>query len=60
MSPNEYHERDRMAHACRVLELSTLSIGATATQMGFSSQFYFSQRFKKVVGKTPREFRKRL
>jgi AraC family transcriptional regulator of arabinose operon len=56
-TPQQFVEQQRIAHARQLLELSSRSIKQIAGELGFGTQFYFSQRFKKLVGVGPREYR---
>lgn len=58
-SPGEYLIRYRLSQACRLLE-STLSVTEIAMACGFSDAANFSVRFKKLTGKTPRQYRNDL
>ena len=55
----EYIEEVRMRKACELLLNTASSISDISEQCGFGSSRYFSTRFKKCRGCTPREFRKR-
>ena len=51
---------DRRLEACKgLLVSSNLSVAQVATSVGFSSQSYFSQIFRKKTGMTPRQYRSR-
>ncbi len=62
LSPINYLLQKRIQEGKSLLETSTCSIAQISTILGFSSQSYFSQAFKKATGKTPiqhrSEFRK--
>ncbi len=47
----------RLEHAQKLLRNTDESIAAVAIQCGFSDVYYFSNRFKRFTGKSPREFR---
>ncbi len=57
-SPIEYHLRLRIKDACRKLESSPLPITEIAYQSGFEDSNYFSRQFRKILGMTPRNYRK--
>ncbi len=57
LSPTQFQERERMRRACELLTLTNRSVGAVAEEIGFASPFYFSLRFKKHTGQSPRDFR---
>lgn len=50
--------RYRMERAKELLETTDLKIVDIAIQVGYSDVYYFSHSFKKVVGVSPREYRK--
>lgn len=51
---------DRRLEACKeLLTSSNLSVAQVASSVGFSSQSYFSQIFRKKTGMTPRQYRHR-
>lgn len=57
-TPQHYLERLRIDRAKQLLELTSLPIEAIAEQIGFENPFYFSGRFKRAVGTSPRDYRK--
>ena len=58
VSPGLYRTQRRMAVACRLLKLTTMTHQRIAAHLGFSDEFHFSKRFKQIVGVGPREYRK--
>lgn len=58
-SPINYLTEKRLAASKELLSSSNLSVAQIASSTGFSSQSYFSQIFKKKVGMTPQQYRKR-
>jgi AraC-like DNA-binding protein len=50
----------RMAEAQKLLVMSSLSVMEVAHCVGFSRHSYFSQRFRRAIGVTPFEFRRRV
>jgi AraC-like DNA-binding protein len=50
----------RIDFACKLLNQSDLPITQVAFESGFSNISYFNRSFKKIHGKTPREFRQQL
>ncbi|HEY0009125.1 MAG TPA: helix-turn-helix domain-containing protein [Tepidisphaeraceae bacterium] len=58
VSPMEYVERQRIERARQLLQMTSLSVKEIARQLGFSTQFYFSQRFKNHTGRSPVQFRR--
>ncbi|WP_143436190.1 response regulator [Intestinibacillus massiliensis] len=59
MNFSEYLVHVRIGHAKKLLLGTTDKVYAVASQVGYADQFYFSRVFKRVVGLTPGEFRKR-
>lgn len=57
MSPINYLLQKRIAEGKSLLESTTYSIAEISTMLGFSSQSYFSQAFKKATGTTPIQHR---
>lgn len=55
---SEYLTRVRISHAMDLLEDGSLKMYEIAEKAGYSSQHYFSNAFKKVVGVSPLEYRK--
>jgi AraC family transcriptional regulator of arabinose operon len=58
-TPQQFIEQQRIGQAKQLLELSSRSIKQIARDLGFDSPFYFSQRFRKQVGMSPRDYRDR-
>lgn len=56
-SPISYLLAHRIAESKHLLENSDYTVSQISAITGFSSPSYFSQRFKKLVGKTPLEYR---
>lgn len=59
VSPGLYRTQRRLAVACRLLEMTTMTHRRIAAHLGFSDEFHFSRRFKQVVGVSPRAYRER-
>ena len=57
--PARFVERRRIERAQGLLESSALPIGAIAEITGFSSQFYFANRFAVITGMSPTAWRRR-
>lgn len=47
----------RVERAIELLERSNFTVSEIADRCGFSDVFYFSKMFKKITGKSPRDFR---
>ncbi|MCW3060271.1 MAG: hypothetical protein JWQ02_2092 [Capsulimonas sp.] len=58
VSPGLYRTQRRIAVACRLLKLTTMTHQRIAAHLGFSDEFHFSKRFKQIVGVSPREYRR--
>lgn len=59
-TPQEYIVSLRLRRACNLLEEGELSVEETAQQSGFGDGNYFSRVFKKQMGITPSEYRRRV
>lgn len=55
--PMEYVERQRIERAKQLLTMTSLSVKEVSRQVGYETQFYFSLRFKKQTGKSPKHYR---
>jgi len=58
-SPIDYFIQLKIQRSCRLLDNSGWMIADVAREMGFDDQFYFSRVFRKVMGMSPAEYRKR-
>ena len=57
-TPLDWLRRERISEAKRRLSQSKASIRAIAEELGYGDQFYFSRDFKKLVGLSPRHYRR--
>ncbi len=57
ISPIQYLIKRRIKECQSLLKTSSLSVSEISEAVGFSSQSYFSQIFKKEIGMTPLEYR---
>lgn len=57
-SPMAFVQHLRMQRACYYLDATPEPINRIAEYVGFTDQFYFSRVFKKIIGVSPREYRK--
>jgi len=57
LSPQQYIEQQRIAHAKKLLSVNRLTVKEVAAQVGFSNQLYFSRRFQKAAGLSPSQYR---
>ena len=58
ISPRQYREYSMLRLAAHLLESTTLSIAEIADRSGIPDPYYFSTRFHKFFGASPREYRK--
>lgn len=58
--PRRYMENLRLERSKQLLELTDLTIREISHALAFSSEFYFSHRFRAVTGERPSSFRTRL
>jgi len=58
-SPIDYFIQLKIQRSCRLLDNSGWTIADVARESGFDDQFYFSRVFRKVMGMSPGEYRKR-
>ena len=57
MTPQQFLESQRLHRARQLLELTPRPISAVATEVGYENPFYFTQRFKRATGLSPRDYR---
>jgi AraC family transcriptional regulator, arabinose operon regulatory protein len=57
VSVMHYVEARRIERAAQLLRVTPLSVKQVAQQVGFTSPFYFSLRFKKATGHSPTAYR---
>jgi len=60
IAPARFVEQRRIERAQGLLESSSLPITAIAEATGFSSQFYFANRFRALTGMSPTAWRQRV
>lgn len=58
-TPAAFVEGRRMDLARQLLTVTQLPVAEVAAEVGFEDPFYFSQRFRRAVGVSPREHRRR-
>lgn len=58
-TPREFLERERILRAGQLLTLTGRTVAAVAEEVGFENPFYFTLRFKKRTGFSPRAWRDR-
>lgn len=59
-SPGRFIEGVRMDRARELLAYTSMSVQAIAWNIGFENPFYFTNRFRKSVGMSPRAYRQKL
>jgi AraC family transcriptional regulator of arabinose operon len=57
LTPMQFLDRQRMHRACQLLASTPLPIKEIAAQVGYPDIYHFSQRFKKLLGQNPRNYR---
>jgi len=55
--PIDYFIQMKMQKATQQLDFSDRSIKDIALSMGFDDPYYFSKRFRKVIGVSPQKYR---
>lgn len=58
LSPNQFIVRKRVDRACEWLLGSDLSVKEIGDRLGYPSPYEFSHQFKKVTGRSPREYKR--
>lgn len=53
-----WRDERRMAKACQMLTGSDLKVRSVAEALGYEDALYFSRQFTRIVGKSPRAYRK--
>lgn len=56
-SPIDYFFQMKMQKASQQLDFTNRSVKDIAMSMGFDDPYYFSKRFKKITGMSPRKYR---
>lgn len=59
MPLHKYLIHVKISHAVDCLDAGRLSVGEIAEKCGFGDIYYFSRYFKKIMGMTPTEYRRR-
>lgn len=57
-APIEYFNMLKIRHACNYLESPDMNIGEISERIGIDNQHYFSRLFSKIMGVSPRDYRK--
>jgi AraC family transcriptional regulator of arabinose operon len=58
-TPQQFLEHQRLARARQLLSATPLSVKEVAHQVGFDNPFYFTLRFRRATGTSPRQWRER-
>ena len=53
-----YLEETRIREACVLLQMTNFSVSEVADKTGYADPLYFSKVFRRMVGKSPTDFRK--
>ncbi len=56
-APIDYFVQMKMQKACQYLDFTNRSIKDIAFSMGFEDPYYFSKRFRTVIGMSPKKYR---
>jgi AraC-like DNA-binding protein len=56
-APIDYFLQMKMQKACQELDFTNQSIKLIAFNMGFDDPYYFSKRFKTIIGVSPKKYR---
>jgi transcriptional regulator GlxA family with amidase domain len=60
MTPIEYVQTLRLEEAKQILETTDTAVEAVANEVGYEDPSYFGRLFKRTVGLTPAQYRKRF
>jgi AraC-like DNA-binding protein len=58
--PAKYRMARLIDRACELMQQRRMSDKQIALSLGFCDEFYFSRRFKQIIGQSPRQFRQRF
>ncbi len=57
-APIDFLIRLRVRHACHLLDTTALSVSAVAAAAGYNDPYYFTRRFRRIMGCSPQQYRK--
>jgi AraC family transcriptional regulator, arabinose operon regulatory protein len=57
-APIDFLIRQRIRHSCRLLDTTQITVAAIAAEVGFDDPYYFSRCFHRIMGCSPRDYRK--
>lgn len=58
ISPMSYIEKYRFTRACELFRTCNVMVSDVARAVGYDDQYYFSRKFREVVGVSPKEYQK--
>lgn len=56
-TPQQYAEECRLSHAAHLLRLTELPVAEVGRECGYEDAYYFSTRFRRAFGQSPRNYR---
>ncbi|MDR1009725.1 MAG: AraC family transcriptional regulator [Opitutaceae bacterium] len=59
-APIDFLIRERIRKACRILDGPHETVACAAAETGFNDAYYFSRCFRKIMGVSPRDYRRRV
>ena len=59
ISPMKCIEEHRFTRACEIFKTQNVIVSDVARAVGFNDQFYFSRKFREVIGISPTEYQKK-
>ena len=59
-APIDYFIRLKMRRACEMLEISAAKINDISADLGFGNPYYFSNTFKRIIGRSPQQYRRMI
>ncbi|MGX7419329.1 AraC family transcriptional regulator [Carnobacterium gallinarum] len=59
-SPIDFLITLKIEQACKYMKMTDLKVYEIATKVGYQDPYYFSRIFKKHMGKSPKEYKKKL
>ncbi len=57
-APIDYLIRQRIQRACRLLDTTDVAVAAVAAAVGYDDPYYFARSFRRVMGCSPRAYRR--
>jgi AraC-like DNA-binding protein len=57
-APIDYLIRLRVQHACHLLDTTTRTVNEIAALVGYDDPYYFTRCFRRIMGRSPRDYRK--